>query len=188
MVRFRALVAVVLLFPVAGAACGGDSRVPNVVGKTLDEARTTLESAGLDVETEGGGAFGVVVESAWEVCRQEPEAGQTAGSVTVFVERDCDGGGDSDEPIDDGEQATSAGLTATPAQAACDARGESEFPYGFDGHWVLGKLAERLEGDRWFFKVEATVTNEFNAERRINVECFVGGTKDAPVVEKFNAY
>lgn len=86
------------------------------------------------------------------------------------------------------EAATSSGLTASPAQAACNRRGGDEFPFGFRGHWIVGKLAEEIVDDRWFLKVEATVTNQFGAKRRVNVECFVGGRDDAPVVETFLAY
>jgi len=108
-----------------------------------------------------------------------------------------------DDPVDEAEaeaeveqpapqaepaNTTSSGLSPTWAQAACDRQGKAEFPYGFRGHWILGKLAEEIVDDRWFLKVEATVKNEFGAERRMNVECFVEGTNEAPVVETFLAY
>lgn len=84
--------------------------------------------------------------------------------------------------------ATSSGLTPSSAQAACNRRGGNEFPFGFRGHWIMGKLAEEIVDDRWFLKVEATVTNQFGASQRVNVECFVGGRDEAPVVETFLAY
>lgn len=84
--------------------------------------------------------------------------------------------------------ATTSGLTANMAQAACNAYGQQAFPYGWDPHWIIGRLAEEIIDDRWFLKVEADLTNQYNAERSFDVECFVGGTNEAPIVEQFNAY
>ena len=67
--------------------------VPQVAGERLDVAIDTVEDAGLDHETIGGGVFGVIRESAWIVCEQRPEArSSTEGidSVTLIVERACD--------------------------------------------------------------------------------------------------
>lgn len=166
-------------------ACNSsERRAPDVTGQRLDQARSALEGAGLEVEVESGGLFGVVDDTGWEVCDQSPKAGSTASKVKVFVERSCTDG----TPSTDDAKTTSAGLTATSAQAACNRRGMTEFPYGFDGHWILGKLAEEILDDRWFLKLEATVVNEFGAEREMNVECFVGGTDASPAVERFLAY
>lgn len=60
-------------------------------------------------------------------------------------------------------------FNATSAQAACNRQGRIEFPYGFNGHWILGKLTEEILDDRWFFKLEATVENEFGAKRKVYV-------------------
>jgi hypothetical protein len=40
----------------------------------------------------------------------------------------------------------------------------------------VGRRATRIENDKWFLKVEADVTNAYNAEAAVNVECVVGGT------------
>ena len=72
------------------AGCGHEPhRVPNVTGERLDVAQEELESAGLGYDTEGGGAFGVVVRSHWIVCRQQPKAGAVAVSVRLIVDRSC---------------------------------------------------------------------------------------------------
>lgn len=58
--------------------------VPNVVGLRLDVARDRIEGEGFEVERSGGGLFGVVVESNWQVERQAPAAGtRLAHGATV---------------------------------------------------------------------------------------------------------
>jgi hypothetical protein len=64
--------------------------VPDVVGLRLDVARERIEQEGYDVERSGGGLFGVVVESNWQVDGQTPTAGTqlTRGAtVELHVER-----------------------------------------------------------------------------------------------------
>ena len=111
-------VIIALALSLTSAACGDSSAtVPNVVGQQLDEAKSMLERAGLEVETEGGGVFGVVDEAAWEVCRQEPEAGQKAGQVTLFVERECNG--EAGQTDDEAEQVED-GLEGVEVQIKAD--------------------------------------------------------------------
>ena len=86
------------------------------------------------------------------------------------------------------EAALSTGLTITYAMAACNERGDQEFRYGYKPHWVLGLLAERIQDDQWFLKVEADVTNASNATALMNVECYVAGTNESPTVVNFLAY
>lgn len=64
--------------------------VPDVVGLRLDVARDRLEAEGLEVERSGGGLFGVVVESNWQVDAQTPTAGirlARGARVELFVDR-----------------------------------------------------------------------------------------------------
>ncbi|HEV2891940.1 MAG TPA: PASTA domain-containing protein [Frankiaceae bacterium] len=107
MERTTALAALALT--AALTACGGDGKpapaplppgatpMPDVEGLRLDAARSDLEKAGLDrsrVEVVGGGALGVVNESNWWVCDQEPDAGEAVGSkARVLVDREgrCNG-------------------------------------------------------------------------------------------------
>jgi beta-lactam-binding protein with PASTA domain len=63
--------------------------VPDVTGQPLEDAETTLADAGLDYEVSGGGVFGVIVRSHWQVCFQHPEPGRRATSVELVVARAC---------------------------------------------------------------------------------------------------
>ena len=81
----------------AGCASGGDGVnpgvvMPDVVGQQLDVALSDIERAGVDDEVEvlGGGTFGVVDESNWQVCEQLPGAGQTVTDAPrLTVDRSC---------------------------------------------------------------------------------------------------
>jgi hypothetical protein len=55
------------------AGCGSNEPqvVPDVRHERLDVAEERLDSLGLGYEEIGGGTFGIVVRSEWEVCRQE---------------------------------------------------------------------------------------------------------------------
>ena len=70
--------------------------MPAVEGKRLDVAQSDLEKAGVaedDVEVIGGGALGVIDESNWDVCDQDPKAGEErSGKVRLTVDRSCDTG------------------------------------------------------------------------------------------------
>ena len=74
----------------AGCGTAGSVAVPNVTGQRLDVAESNLDATGLDHKIVGGGAFGVVLHSRWQVCAQEPRAGARAVSVTLVVARVCD--------------------------------------------------------------------------------------------------
>lgn len=80
------------------SACGegdGADLMPAVEGKRLDVAQSDLDKAGVaedDVEIIGGGALGVIDESNWDVCDQQPKAGEErTGAVRLTVDRSCDG-------------------------------------------------------------------------------------------------
>jgi beta-lactam-binding protein with PASTA domain len=58
--------------------------VPDVVGLRLDVARERVEGEGFVVKRSGGGLFGIVVESNWQVQSQTPPAGtRLAHGTTV---------------------------------------------------------------------------------------------------------
>jgi PASTA domain len=170
--------------PVTAAAAS--AAVQDVTGMAGDEARDELTADGFKVEFSTPDGDSVWKASNWTVDSQDPAAGtavKEGATITLNVSKPA-----AAEVPAAPVPATTAGLTGTYAQAACDQYGEQQFPYGFKGHWVLGKLAEEIQNDQWFFKIEATVTNEFDADRDYNVECFVSGTNDAPIVTAFNAY
>lgn len=117
------MVAVVAVVATAGlAGCGGDkattTTMPDVTGKRLDDAKSAIKNAGFDdeVKVNGGGLFGVVRESNWEVCEQNPAAGTTvAAKPTLTVARSCVDDKSSEEPeTTPSETAT----TTTPEETA----------------------------------------------------------------------
>ena len=67
--------------------------LPSVTGERLDVAISDLGQIGIsesDIEVVGGGIFGIVDESNWTVCEQEPAAGSTdLSSPRLVVDRVC---------------------------------------------------------------------------------------------------
>jgi|SRR4051812_1374572 hypothetical protein len=49
--------------------------VPPLVGEQLDVALDRIARAGFDVDIQGGGLFGVLVDSNWQVTAQDPAPG-----------------------------------------------------------------------------------------------------------------
>lgn len=84
----------------AVASCSTSSKgtsetilMPDVTGRTLDLALDDIKAAGFGdkVDVIGGGTFGVVNESNWQVCEQSPGPGQPiAATPRLSVERSCD--------------------------------------------------------------------------------------------------
>jgi Domain of unknown function (DUF4839)/PASTA domain len=94
----RLTVAFVLVFGLAG--CGPDPVMPDVTGKRLDVAKSDIKHAGFKdkVEVLGGGVFGVIRESGWQVCDQSPAAGKVVTDAPrLTVDRSC---GDGSEPTE----------------------------------------------------------------------------------------
>lgn len=159
--------------------------VPDVAGKDGASARKVLEDQQLRVEFKSDNGKSVIAASNWTVVSSDPAAGAsvTAGvTVTLNVTKPA---ATQTAPQ---QEATSAGLTGTYAQAACDTYGKAQFPYGFKAAWITGRIADRIENDQWFLKVTAKVKNEFNAQPEVTVECTVAGTNPAPEVVSFLAY
>ena len=63
--------------------------VPGLVGQRLDVALERLARAGFEADVEGGGLFGIVDESNWEVVAQDPTGGflEQGSSVRLDVDR-----------------------------------------------------------------------------------------------------
>jgi len=62
--------------------------VPDLVGAALDAAEDQLDAEGLDHDAVGGGMFGIIDRSAWEVCATDPPAGEDASAgVTLYLQR-----------------------------------------------------------------------------------------------------
>lgn len=93
---FRLLVGISMMsLVVACGGSGGDSvSMPALESKRLDVAMSDLKAQGVeedDVEVIGGGTFGVIDESNWTVCSQDPATGTTVDTkVRLTVDRSCD--------------------------------------------------------------------------------------------------
>src|SRR3954453_10777504 len=77
------------------AACGSDKNavMPDVTAKKLDVAKSAIKDAGFEdeVKVDGGGVFGVIDESNWEVGDQSPAAGEAVSDAPrLTVDRSCD--------------------------------------------------------------------------------------------------
>lgn len=178
----------------------GGLKLPDYKGKTLDVAKDELKKAGILTEATAVNGKAVLVARNWTILSHTPAAGtevEAGSTVTFHVHKPAKestpaiaptSSGPAADPTPEAEKTTSRGLRAVSAQVACDMYAEREFRYGYDPHWILGKLAEQILDDQWYLKVEADVTNAYNAEAAVNIECYVGGTDEAPVVESFIWY
>ncbi|WP_377645134.1 PASTA domain-containing protein [Oryzobacter terrae] len=94
--------ATMTVFILGGCSSEAPHAMPDVVGKTLDLAKSDVKRAGIedDVEVLGGGMLGILVESNWTVCGQEPATGSPVSDPPrLTVDRGCEGeGGESVEP------------------------------------------------------------------------------------------
>ncbi|HEV8603171.1 MAG TPA: PASTA domain-containing protein [Gaiellaceae bacterium] len=117
---------VVLLFATAG--CGGSEvkPVPDVAGERLDVAQDELDDLGLGYEVIGGGVFGVVVRSHWQVCEQHPGPGGRAKSVHLVIARSCG------EPQPAGGVPDVTGLRLDVAERELGERGLEYYVYAGD--------------------------------------------------------
>jgi hypothetical protein len=84
------LISAVSALALAGCGSSEPKVVPDVRHERLDVAEERLDSIGLGYEEIGGGTFGIVVRSEWQVCRQEPAPGRKASKVRLIVDRYCE--------------------------------------------------------------------------------------------------
>jgi hypothetical protein len=118
--------------------------MPDVVGRTLDVAKSDIERAGYtkSIEVLGGGMFGVIDESNWEVCEQLPAAGTVVDvEPRLTVDRSC--GGDESE---------------TSAEPTAEETPESESSPGEES-------ASGLEDDETEDKADSELPNAAEIER-----------------------
>ena len=133
MSALRVGLALVLLLSVTACSAAPEDAVlmPDVVGLRLDVALSDIERAGFsdDVEVLGGGVFGVVDESNWQVCEQVPAAGQgLTAPPRITVDRSCGNSapGRSEAPAEDDSSAGRA-----PADRETNWSGDQiEFRFG----------------------------------------------------------
>jgi serine/threonine protein kinase len=64
--------------------------VPDLAGQPLDVAEQRLDDLGLNSREEGGGLFGVIVPSDWDVCETSPASGSVVkpgATVRLLIDR-----------------------------------------------------------------------------------------------------
>lgn len=59
--------------------------MPDVIGEPLDVADQQLDERGIPHDTEGGGLFGVIDDSNWEVCDTYPGAGEPVRDIALLA-------------------------------------------------------------------------------------------------------
>jgi serine/threonine protein kinase len=70
-----------------GTSASGGVTVPSLTGQRLDVVEQRLDDLGLDYTEEGGGLFGVIIPSDWNVCSTSPAEGSVVSpGSTVRLE------------------------------------------------------------------------------------------------------
>lgn len=124
--QMRALFFAVAVATLVGfSGCGSDKNtvMPDVTGKKLDVAKSAIKDAGFqdEVKVDGGGVFGVVKESNWEVCNQSPAAGQAvSGAPRLKIDRSCQddaGPSETSTPTETASEPTPDPTSSSEAEA-----------------------------------------------------------------------
>jgi hypothetical protein len=165
--------------------------MPKLVGMPASDAREELLDLGLQVKLKAAPKGTVVKASNWVVAKQSVKPGKKAkvGKKIILTVKKKPKASASPTPTPTADpKLTTAGLDDVTSLVTCNRYGEAQFPYGWKGHTILGVIAAENQGDRYFVKFEADVTNAFNVKASAVAECTVGGWKDAPQVLEFNVY
>lgn len=131
--RASILALALVTLSVAGCGSNGAGVMPDVRGKKLDAAKSTISDAGIaeEVKVEGGGAFGVVDESNWQVCVQSPTPGAAVtGAPQLTVDRTCSSGtetGTSSTPTDTTPTTPEASATESASGPVLTKSGNQDF-------------------------------------------------------------
>lgn len=88
------------------------------------------------------------------------------------------------------QEALEEKLDANDAWEAAEKYGQQQYPYGFDLHSTLDKIAEEpYSKDTWYLKATCDVTNAYNAKMKgLTCEARVTGTSSNPKVVYFEVY
>lgn len=184
----------------AGCSDEGAATMPDFVGKSLDVAISDVERAGINDEVEvlGGGMFGVLDESNWMVCSQEPENGADVSSAPrLTVDRTCASAGvpseqPSEEPAPEPEESKPESESESEPEAAklddvyaaqyLAFAWEDRMIYGGTVHWIADRITTANDDGTYTFKIGATLKNAHGTKYHGTIEGDVGGTNDAPVI------
>lgn len=136
----RSTLAMLLMLLVAFTGCGSPPPkvMPDVVGLQLDTAISDIERAGIkeDPEIIGGGVFGVLNKSNWQVCEQLPKPGEAvAVKPRLTVERSCEqeSGAPSPAPVEATPSPSAAVPTPEPTATPAGAESPAPSTYVYSG-------------------------------------------------------
>jgi hypothetical protein len=192
-----------LVFGIATPAQAADGvKMPNVVGLSAKTVRNLLTEEGFVVKLKPKAHGPVIMASHWKVTKQNVKAGEVIEpgdkiKLTVKLKKkyapkkkvpSATETAVPTSPAKADPDVTSAGLDGAHAATACDQYGDQQYPYGWKGHVFLGQLASEAQGDHYFFKFEADVTNAYDATASVTVDCTVAGSNEAPQVTGFDVY
>lgn len=111
--------------------------MPDVTGQSLDVALSDIKRAGFTdkVEVLGGGTFGVIDKSNWQVCDQSPAAGQAVtAQPRLTVDRSCGDAATGLEPtITEPIGASAVPATDESSEQPSKATEPEQAPYTYDG-------------------------------------------------------
>jgi beta-lactam-binding protein with PASTA domain len=91
----KTAIALFLLLLVAGGCRDEENRtpvtggVPDVVGLSLEDAKESLDDAGVYYEVRAPEGQRPLIDHLWEVCEQHPAPGVVAYDVELDVDREC---------------------------------------------------------------------------------------------------
>lgn len=144
----------------------------------------------VDVYDDGFSLTLVVSNPEVDAAVAEREAEKEAKKAKEAAEADAVRQQQNDEEAENIAKWGEDYLRADAAIAAMELYGKEMYPYGFELHTVMGKLAEEHEEDgSWFFKFTCDVTNEYGAtEKDLNCEAQIAGTDSNPIVTYFEVY
>lgn len=170
--------------------------MPSVTGLQLDVALSDIERADVNDEVEvlGGGLFGVVDESNWVVCAQEPVAGELVTSPPrLTVDRSCgqddpDSTASSNDPEKESEPEPVESSAPDPVYQGVPYEivtiDQDMGPARLDQYWVLvGGLD--LATDAYRDQVRAIITDIAHAQG--TAELIVEVVTDAEIISAESA-
>lgn len=154
---------------------------------TVPEERHVVATVSLNADEADNDEFNTLALAQLRLLEHDDRTEKFDIRLLEFESADGKIIGTSDESEHRSE--TDDGLSLIYAKTACSSRADKEFHFGGKLHSVMGVLAEEIRKDSVFYKVEATVTNEYGIkEKGYVVECVVEGNDDHPKVTSFILY
>ena len=179
----------------------GKIKMIDVKGLTLDKAKEKLKEIGFkNITEESDNGKLIFLDSNWKVIDQSVKEGteaekdleikltchkdETIQNTEENKEEETEKNEEKEEKKKENTDPYSEISAKHDAQDAFYDEIRSRCPYGVKIHSILGVLAEEYQGKGvWFFKVEVTVTNAFNAKRKTVAEGRVNAKKGNRVLE-----